>query len=259
MAAEDYKYQSKVPVLTGDPFLLAQKRIEQSSKRKTGVHFGAERGAVLHPGVDYMVPNNTPLQIPVEKAVVIGICRTGRDAPAATQGNTLVLFAPGDMPRFIFLLHLADKTFGKSGRLRVGGQEIAIGAEIARGRIGTAPIAYVGDTASKGIPHLHLSVANRLPYSSRIEGRIQQLDATLFQQMYNDGRLADFLANKNLNALKLPGKGGLEKRGYVNPMGLIAAGEIRIARAIIPETITHTKTEEPIRLARNKKGMNVMY
>ncbi|VVC03527.1 Peptidase family M23 [Candidatus Bilamarchaeum dharawalense] len=186
-----------------DPFEVAFEKLNASLRQGGKIHFNASRGSEKHAGIDLIVPNNTPIQLPVEKAVLIGTARGNE-----SMGNALVFFVPDEkQPYFLFFLHLSAKTFTELKK-----QGISIGSEVSSSELDGKPIAYSGNTGRSTSPHLHVSATVKLQSGQTAEE---------FMQMYREGSLPSFLQGKNFYPLQLLGSGGLIKKGYIDPTDLI--------------------------------------
>ena len=137
-----------------DPFEAAIQTIHLGSR-----YFGAGRDTA-HVGIDLFVHMRTPLQAPVERAVLIGVTRAD-SIPGVSMGNALVLFVPNEkQPYFLALLHLDKKTFKVL-------KEKNIGAELVSEPGVSRIIAYTGNSASGPNPHLHVTAGIRFQLAGK--------------------------------------------------------------------------------------------
>jgi|GEM_PF-2910221 len=201
-----------------DPFKAAIESMHLGSR-----YFGAGRGTA-HVGIDLFVHIRTPVQVPAEKAVLIGVTRSDSIA-GITMGNALVLFVPDEkQPYFLALLHLDRKTFRVLREKNIGDE---LSAEPGVSRI----VAYTGNSASGPIPHLHVTAGTRFQLAGKL------YTAQEFMRMYKEKDLtAAFLRPLNPNgrsgvvSIKPPGNGiikdkkGLLAAGYLDPEELMRKG-----------------------------------
>src|SRR5271157_2386278 len=114
-----------------------------------------------HDGMDLFVPKGTPVQVPAEKVILIGVTRQD-SVPGESMGNALVFFVPDKkQPYFLALLHLDRRTFKVLNERHVGTELLS---EPGVNRI----VAYTGNSPSVQNPHLHVTVAVRFQIYGKI-------------------------------------------------------------------------------------------
>lgn len=248
-----------------DPFTEAFRLLETSHRTGATRHFGAVRAITRHGGIDLEVAVNTPVQIPYDKVVLIGICTERNEEAGDTIGNGLIFFVPDKkQPYFLLLAHLSPRTFellskdefqklrdtsliGKSDikKDRAGKGYLSIGAEIVREPDGV--IAYTGKSAVKKGPHLHISTVTEF----RLGGQLYT--ANRFMDLYKNGILGDFLRGKNFYAIKPPNRERhpMSLEGYINPTELVKEGRLRISSLPLPTAeVAKTGKQKPVYVMR---------
>jgi hypothetical protein len=191
-------------------------------------YYGAPRGKDRHQGIDLFVDKNTPVQVPANAAVLIGVTRHKGSDAGKTMGNALVFFVPDPaQPYFLALLHLSPRTF----RLL---KESDIGTELALRRGESRIVAYTGDSASERAgAHLHVTAATTFMYGGTT------YTAEDFMRKYQDGTLADLIRDRNFRSI-VPPEALANRRtleGYLNPMDLIRDGQLRISSLPLPQQL----------------------
>jgi len=222
-----------------DPFEQAFRQVERSERTNGGFHFGAAR-QTPHNGIDLFVPVDLQLQVPAERAVLIGTTRESTPA-GRSMGNALIFFVPNDgRPYFVSLLHLSPRTFQLLRREHIG---IGTEVEMRPGRDGT-PVAVTGRSATgPSGPHVHVSATTEFQFGGR------SYTADSFMEMYRQNELGAFLRGKNFYAL-MPAsryRNPASLAGYVNPADLIRRGELRVSSQPQPALIA--RREEGARTA----------
>jgi hypothetical protein len=214
-----------------EPFEAA---IEDVRLKKSKIYFGAPRGEGrsrhTHDGIDLGVAVGTPIQVPAQKAVLIGSCRES-SAAGASLGNALMFFVPHEKePYFLVMAHLSSRTFGL---LRRSG--IKFGREITD-RPGGAVVAYAGASRAGPWPHVHASAMTSFQFGGRA------YTAAAFMDMYRD----DAIPRTNFYALKPPARyrNSMSLTGYLDPIGLIDKGMLRFATKPAPQLVAERKEKE---------------
>jgi hypothetical protein len=204
-----------------DPFEEAFRLVERSKRTGGGIHFGAQRTAP-HNGIDLFVPENTPLQAPAERAVLIGTTLES-SAAGRSMGNALIFFVPNEgRPYFVALLHLSARTFQHLRRAR-----LSVGSVVeARPGSEATAVAYSGSSAcGPSAPHVHVTATTEFMFGGR------SYTAEGFMEMYRRGELGTFLQGKNFYAL-MPASRYRQPNslaGYLDPAELIRRRELRLS------------------------------
>jgi hypothetical protein len=211
-----------------DPFDEAFATVNSGTR-----YFGAKRdNGDRHQGIDLFVDKNTPVQVPADGAILIGVTRHKGSEAGKTMGNALVFFVPDpERPYFLAFLHLSPRTF----RLL---KESDIGTEFAlragEGRI----VAYTGDSATERAgAHLHVTAATTFMYGGTT------YTAEDFLKRYQERTLGDFLKGRNFHSIVPPealtNKGSM--KDYLNPMDLVRDGRLRISSLPIPQQLVRER------------------
>ncbi len=201
-----------------------------------------------HDGMDLFVPKGTPLQVPAERAILIGITRQ-YSKPGETMGNALLFFVPDKKgPYFLALLHLDRKTFKVLNERNLGTELLS---EPGVSRI----VAYTGNSPAVPHPHLHVTASTRFQIAAKM------YTAADFMEIYEGKALSPaFLASLNpdgrsgVSSITPPssrgikGKKGLLAAGYLDPEKLIGHG-LRFSTAP-PRRLTEETVKTPEKLLR---------
>lgn len=219
----------KVP-RKADPFERGIQKVSEGTNA-----FGAMREEGPHRGADFFVAKNTPVQVPADGAVLIGVTRHARRGAGRTMGNALVFFVPDPVqPYFLAFLHLSPRTFRLSSESDIGK---AIPARPGEDRI----VAFSGDSATERVgAHLHVTAVTTFMYGGKV------YEAGDFMRRQREGTLADLLEGKNFRSI-VP-RSALNDRksmeGYLDPMELIRSGRLRISS--LPPTMAREPGREAV-------------
>jgi hypothetical protein len=181
---------------------------------------GANRPSA-HNGMDLFVPIGTPLQMPAERMVLIGVTRHG-SKPGESMGNALLFFVPDkQQPYFLALLHLDRRTFKVLNEKHLGTELLS---EPGVSRV----VAYTGNSPAVAYPHLHVTASTRF----QIGGNLWS--ARDFMEIYEAKTISPaFLKSLNPDvksgvasimppaARGIRGRKGLLAAGYLDPEPLI--------------------------------------
>jgi hypothetical protein len=230
-----------------DPFEDAIKTVHLGTR-----FFGAvgTNRLTAHDGMDLFVPKGTPVQVPAEKAVLIGVTRQD-SIPGETMGNALLFFVPDKRrPYFLALLHLDKRTFKVL-------KEKDIGTELVSEPGVSSIVAYTGNSASMPNPHLHVTATTRF----QIAGKLYS--AGDFMEIYEGKAMsAAFLASLNPDsksgvtsitpprARDIKDRKGLLAAGYLNPEELMGQGLRFSTRP--PRHLTEETVKTPQKLAPSR-------
>jgi hypothetical protein len=213
-----------------DPFERALTRVDEGTNR-----FGARRDGIPHPGMDLFVPKNTPVALPAEGAVLIGVTHHARTGAGRTMGNALIFFVPDpDQPYFLALLHLSAKTFSVLKERDIGA---VLGPDSGRQGI----VAYSGNTAAgKSGAHLHVTATTTFMYGGNV------YTAADFLRRHQEGTLGEFMERRNFRSIMTPARVRNERslEGYLNPLDLIQSGRLRISSQPQAQRVSQARAEE---------------
>lgn len=202
-----------------EPFEVAFKAVERSIQYGGNIHYAAPRKPP-HNGIDLGVPEGTPIQVPADRVVLIGI--TKEKSPAGkSMGNALIFFVPNNgNPYFLALLHLSPKTFQQLRR-----SHFSIGSEIVSEPGVNTVVAYGGKSGiNNSGPHVHVNATTEFMYGG------QNYTAIQFMGMYRQDKLEQFLQGKNFSSI-LPASRlhSNSLAGFLDPTELIRKGTLRFS------------------------------